>query len=100
VEHIGALVEPGGHGAGVLERQDGPFDFVWWARQVVESTDTIDQSMLPWASASARTAAKSLSHVPSADYMLRRTRLGPPGGDLAGVDDVAGQVAQLEVVVL
>jgi len=29
----------------------------WWARQVVESTLTIDQSMRPSASASARTAA-------------------------------------------
>ena len=39
----------------------------WWARQEVESTLTIDQSMRPSASASTRTAAKSLSHVPSTD---------------------------------
>ncbi|OAR21847.1 hypothetical protein A8W25_30920 [Streptomyces sp. ERV7] len=37
---------------------------------MVESTDTIDQSMRPSASASARTAAKILSHVPSADQCL------------------------------
>jgi hypothetical protein len=62
VKRGGAFVEPGGH--------DG----------VVESTDTIDQSMLPWASASARTAAKSLPHVPSADQRLSnlgQTRLQP-----------------------
>jgi hypothetical protein len=29
----------------------------WWARHVVESTLTMDRSMPPWASASARTAA-------------------------------------------
>lgn len=38
----------------------------WWARQEVESTLIMDQSMRPSASASARTAAKSVSHVPSA----------------------------------
>lgn len=43
----------------------------WWARQEVESTLTMDQSMRP--SASARTAAKTLSHVPSADQRLRRS---------------------------
>jgi hypothetical protein len=68
VEHIGALVESGGHGAGVLERQDGPFDFVpVLVDRLVEEREK--------------------SHA-------------PPGGDLAGVDDVAGQVAQLDVVVL
>ncbi|OIJ85162.1 hypothetical protein BIV25_44780 [Streptomyces sp. MUSC 14] len=45
----------------------------WWARQVVESTLTIDQSIRPSASASARTAAKILSHVPSADQRLCRS---------------------------
>jgi hypothetical protein len=35
----------------------------WWVRQVVESTDTMDQkSMRPSASASARTAANPADH--------------------------------------
>jgi hypothetical protein len=45
----------------------------WWARQEVESTLTIDQSIRPSASASARTAAKILSQVPSADQRLCRS---------------------------
>lgn len=44
----------------------------WWAQQEVESTLTIDQSIRPSWSASARTAAKILSHVLSADQ--RRCR--------------------------
>ncbi|GGQ21237.1 hypothetical protein GCM10010249_44880 [Streptomyces roseolilacinus] len=45
----------------------------WWARQEVESTLTMDQSIRPSASASARTAAKTVSHVPSADQRLCRS---------------------------
>jgi hypothetical protein len=37
----------------------------WWARQEVESTLAMDQSMRPAASASAWTARRILSHVPS-----------------------------------
>ncbi|KQX63142.1 hypothetical protein ASD48_24465 [Streptomyces sp. Root1310] len=39
----------------------------------MKSTLTIDQSMRPSASASARTAAKILSQVPSADQCLCRS---------------------------
>ncbi|MDQ0938653.1 hypothetical protein QFZ67_000358 [Streptomyces sp. V1I1] len=56
----------------------------WWARQVVESTLTIDQSIRPSASASARTAAKILSHVPSADQHLCRSYTVFHGPKLAG----------------
>jgi hypothetical protein len=40
---------------------------------VVESKLTIDQSIRPSASASARTAAKILSHMPVADQRLCRS---------------------------
>lgn len=43
----------------------------WWARQTVESTDTV-QSMSSASSASARTAVQIRSQVPSAAHLIRR----------------------------
>lgn len=69
--------------SGVRPMERGRFALCWWARFMVESTDTV-QSISPAASTSARSLARIRAHVPSEAKRRCRVQIICHGPNSAG----------------